>query len=142
MSLVVMAGITLADYFSYLSFWKYFDQRERLTALLNLMGGLRRVAGIGAAFLILTGFGMMALTHGVFGEQLWFRIKIALVVVIIVNSLVFGRRQVKKLRKLMEAPEPQSAEDTRRIKSNLNLFHIIQIGLFMLIIFLSIFKFN
>jgi hypothetical protein len=142
MALVTMAGITLADYFSYLSLWKYFEQKDRLQALLNLMTRFRRVSGIGAATLILTGFGMMAVTHGVFGEQLWFRIKFALVILLVINALVVGLRQATKLRKLMQEPDAQFLEQARGIKTSLSRFHYVQLSLFVIIIVLSIFKFN
>jgi uncharacterized membrane protein SirB2 len=141
-ALVTMAGITLADYFCYGSFWKHFDQKERSAALLSLTDSFRRVAGIGAALLILTGFGMMALTHGVFGEQLWFRIKFGLVIVLIVNALLVGRRQASKLRKLVNASGHLLLAEAQAIKTGLNYFYIVQLSLFILIIFLSIFKFN
>ncbi|HEY4325103.1 MAG TPA: hypothetical protein VGN20_13995 [Mucilaginibacter sp.] len=141
-ALVTMAGITLADYFSYSVLWKSLERQDRPAALLNLMGWFPRIVGIGAAVLIVTGFGMMALTHGVFGEQLWFRIKFGLVIVLISNALVIGRRQSGKLRKLLDGPEPLSTPVLQLIKTNLSRFHMLQLTLFLLIIFLSIFKFN
>src|SRR5580693_96002 len=85
MALVVFAGTTLVDYLAHLSLVKVFSQNEGPEALLNVTAKLPRVAGIGAAALFLSGFGMMALTHGVFGEQRWFRIKLGLVVLVILN---------------------------------------------------------
>lgn len=141
-ALVLMAGTTLVDYLAYSSFWKFAGQGDRPDALLNMMARLPRVAGIGAALLITSGIGMMALTHGVFGEQLWFRIKFALVVLVILNSLLIGRRQSLKLRKLLEAGELVFTTEVARIKSNIKAFHMLQLLLFLLIIFLSVFKFN
>lgn len=141
-ALVVMAGTTLADYLAYATLWKYLDRSERTEALLNVMNKLPRVIGIGAATLILTGIGMMALTHGVFGEQLWFRIKFGLVILVISNGLLIGRRQGVKLRRILQNSEPALAGEVNRIKSRLGRFHLAQVMLFLLIIFLSVFKFN
>lgn len=141
-ALVLMAGTTLVDYLAYSSFWKFANQGNRPDALLNMMARLPRVAGIGAAVLITSGIGMMAVTHGVFGEQLWFRIKFALVVLVILNSLLIGRRQSLKLRKLLEAGGLVFTAEVARIKSNIKTFHLLQLLLFLLIIFLSVFKFN
>ena len=142
MALVTMAGITLADYFSHASLWRSIGQGEHPAALLNLMARFPRVAGIGAAVLILTGFGMMFLTNGVFGEQLWFRIKFGLVILLILNALIEGRRQSGRLRQLMIASGTLVTAELQGIKTRLNRFHLVQLLLFMLIIFLSIFKFN
>jgi hypothetical protein len=141
-ALVTMAGITLADYFACSSLWKFLDRNESPASLLNLMARFPRIAGIGAAVLILTGFCMMALTHGVFGEQLWFRIKFGLVILLILNATLVGRRQSNKLRRILDGPAPAPAGALAAIRSGLNFFHLLQLSIFMLIIFLSIFKFN
>lgn len=142
-ALVTMAGITLADYFAHAVLWRSFvGQGEYPTALLNLMARFPRIAGIGAAVLIFTGFGMMILTHGIFGEQLWFRIKFGLVVLLILNGLVEGRRQSSKLRKFLAISGTLFTSESQEIKRRLNRFYLVQLLLFMLIIFLSIFKFN
>jgi hypothetical protein len=142
-ALTLMAGTTLVDYLSYASFWKlYYKERERSLGLLQLMDKFSRLIGIGAAILILSGIGMMALTHGVFGEQLWFRIKFGLVILLILNGLLVGRKQGVKLRKLIVDGSPDAPVQITNIKANLNKFHLIQLGIFFLIILLSAFKFN
>ncbi|HZX57817.1 MAG TPA: hypothetical protein VFE54_03795 [Mucilaginibacter sp.] len=141
-ALVVFAGTTLVDYLAHLSLFKSFDPADRPEALLNVMSKLPRGAGIGAAVLILSGFGMMALTHGVFGEQLWFRIKFGIVIVLIFNSLAIGRRQSNKLRRILALSGSMLTAEVSLIKSRLNSFYLIQLLLFVLIIFLSVFKFN
>jgi uncharacterized membrane protein SirB2 len=142
-ALTLMAGTTLVDYLSYASFWKLYDkEREKSLGLLQLMAKFSRIIGIGAATLILTGIGMMVLTHGVFGEQLWFRIKFGLVILLILNGLLVGRKQGVKLRKLIGDGSPDITAQVTNIKANLKKFHLIQLCIFFLIILLSAFKFN
>nr|WP_294944569.1 hypothetical protein [uncultured Mucilaginibacter sp.] len=141
-ALVLMAGTTLVDYLAYSSLWRSLEQKERPTVLLGMMAKLPRVAGIGAALLILSGIGMMALTHGVFGEQLWFRIKFGLVILVILNSLLVGRRQGVKLQRMLNTDTPSIAEEMSRIRRVMARFHFSQLLLFVFIIFLSVFKFN
>jgi len=141
-ALVLMAGTTLVDYLAYSSLWKSFEKEDRPIALLSMMAKLPRVAGIGAALLILTGIGMMALTHGVFGEQLWFRIKFGLVILVILNSLLVGRRQGIKLHQMLKPDTPLIVGEINRIRIALTRFHLSQFLLFLFIIFLSVFKFN
>ncbi len=141
-ALVVFAGTTLIDYLAYLSLFKSFGQNERPEPLLNIMAKLPMVGGIGAAILILSGIGMMALTHGVFGEQLWFRIKFGIVILVILNGLLVGRRQGSKLRRILAISGWMLTAEVSRIKSRLNGFYLLQLMLLLLIIFLSVFKFN
>jgi uncharacterized membrane protein SirB2 len=141
-ALVVFAGTTLVDYLAYLSLFKSFGQTERPGPLLNVMAKLPGIIGIGAAILILSGIGMMALTHGVFGEQLWFRIKFGVVILVIINGLLIGRRQGSKLRRILAVSGLMLTAEVSRIKSRLNRFYLLQLLLLLLVIFLSVFKFN
>lgn len=141
--LTIMAGTTLIDLIGYRTYWKFYDNnKEKAEGMLQFLAKLARPVGIGAALLILTGFGMMVLTHGVFGEQTWFRIKFGLVILLIANNLLIGRRLGAALRKAITANEVQLPLVVAKIKKNLNLFHFTQLLIFLTIIFLSVFKFN
>ena len=141
--LILMAGTTFVDYITFKTFWKQFGlDRERSLGLLEATGKFSRLIGIGAALLIVTGIGMMAITKGVFGEQLWFRIKFALVIVIIANALLNGRRLGLKLRKTVADGGVNATLQTESFRTRLNWFHLIQLVVFLAIIFLSVFKFN
>lgn len=142
-ALTVMAGTTLIDFITYQIFWKLLDQKkEASTDLLQLMNRLPRLLGIGAAVIITTGMGMMVLTHGVYGEQLWFRIKFGLVIVLILNGLLVGRRQGMRLRKLLKDDTADITGGISKVRRNLSRFHLMQLAIFLTIIFLSVFKFN
>jgi len=142
-ALTVMAGTTLIDFLSYRTFWKHFSRKsEQSVGILEVLDKFSRVAGIGAALLIISGVGMMAVTRGVFGEHLWFRIKFALVIVLIANGLLGGRRQSGRLRKVIAVNGPDLRAQTAIIRSRLNRFHVLQLCILVTIIFLSVFKFN
>ncbi|MDN5286337.1 MAG: hypothetical protein JWR38_2611 [Mucilaginibacter sp.] len=141
--LVMMAGTTFVDYTTFKTFWKQFDQdKGRSIALLQATSNFSRLIGIGAALLILTGIGMMAITHGAFGEQIWFRIKFGLVIILILNGLLVGRRQGLKLRKVIVENVNVIPLQIKGIKTNLNIFHLVQLCIFLMIVFLSVFKFS
>lgn len=141
--LILMAGTTFVDYITFKTFWKQFAlERGKSLGLLEATGKFSRLIGIGAALLILTGIGMMAITKGVFGEQLWFRIKFGLVIIIIANGLLNGRRLGVKLRRTVADGGVNATLQTESLRSRLNWFHLIQLVLFLAIIFLSVFKFN
>lgn len=142
-ALTLMAGTTLVDFIAYRSLWQIINQEKELsTGLLQLMAKLPRIIGIGAAILVSTGIGMMVLTHGVFGEQLWFRIKFGLVLLLIGNGLLVGRRLGTKLRKLLADNGPVLTDQVNVIRGSLTRFHLMQLSIFFIIIFLSAFKFN
>ena len=137
--LVIMAGTTIVDYVVFRAFLKLPDAQRQVVLV---TAKFSRLIGIGAALLILTGFGMMFLTNGAFGEQLWFRIKFALVLILIANALIVGRRQGSKFRGLMtDHPSAQSPHFPALVKT-LNRFYLAQLTIFAAIVFLSVFKFN
>jgi uncharacterized membrane protein SirB2 len=143
--LTMVAGTTLVDYITTRYFWKQYaiDKRNGI-AIQQAISKFQFLPGIGLFLLIISGVGMMALTRGVFGEQIWFRIKFGIVIVIIVNSLAVGRRQGSKLKRLLLTENSGRNPDAEllKIKRNLRWFHIIQITLFIIVFVLSAFKFN
>ncbi|PUZ27666.1 Predicted membrane protein [Chitinophaga costaii] len=141
--LTLMAGTTLIEFVGYRTYWKLSENdKDQASGVLQLLSKLARPIGIGAALLILTGICMMALTHGVFGEQTWFRVKFGLVIILIANSLFFGRRQGNALIKTTQVTEPGTAIKIMSIKRNLKIFHVLQLLIFFTIVLFSVFKFN
>ncbi|MDP4251931.1 MAG: hypothetical protein Q8918_17665 [Bacteroidota bacterium] len=142
-ALILMAGTTLVDFITLRSFWRLFEkQKEKGSGLLEATASYARMIGIGAALLIFTGIGMMFITHGVFGEQLWFRIKFAFVLLLVANGIFVGRRLGLRLRKTVAETDLTNPNRISQLRKNLYRFHISQLLIFTIIIFLSIFKFN
>jgi len=137
--LTVMAGTTAADYFAFKEFARLFhSDREKSHNLLGLMERLSFLLGVGAALLIVSGVGMLTITRGVFLQQVWFHLKLSLILALILNGFLLGGRQVKKLKKWIDSDAVRSRKAIRK----LNVFYLGQMGLFFMIIFLSVFKFN
>lgn len=136
--LALMAGTTVADTVTFNTFSKslQIDGKPLLT-LLTLMDKFSALLGIGAALLIISGTGMMIITHGAFAHQIWFKIKLALILTLILNGFLVGGRQKSKLKKSLDI-----GEHTTTAIGNIKLFFLAQMGLFLTIILLSIFKFN
>jgi hypothetical protein len=143
--LVMVAGTTLLDFIVTRQFWKQFStNRSGGAAVLRSSSAFPVVFGIGFLFLIISGVYMMYITKGAYGEQVWFRVKFGLILLIILNGLAFGRRQGLKLRKILgsETPEGGIEPTLSKIKGNLNWFHFSQLVFFLGILTLSVFKFN
>jgi len=80
---------------------------------------------------------MMIITHGAFAHQIWFKVKLVLILTLILNGFLVGARQKSKLTKNLDAKE-RAENAIGKIK----LFFLVQMGIFLTIILLSIFKFN
>jgi uncharacterized membrane protein len=140
--LILMAGTIVVDSMVYRAFWRQYDtEKERAVNLLAVSGKFGRVTGIGAALIVLTGIGMMGITHGVFGEQLWFRVKFGLVILLIVINLL-ARRRGARLRKAIGLSDADSTVTVASAKAFLGRYFLAAFAIFFVIILLSVFKFN
>ncbi len=137
--LLLFAGTSVADFAGYRQFWKQYSlDKTKAAGVLQAVAGFPVLMRVGIGLIILSGIGMMYLTHGAFGEQVWFRIKFGLVLLIIGNTFLFGQRQKMQLKKSIAGPEAAM----QKIKGNIRLFHIVQLCFLFIIILLSVFKFN
>jgi len=141
--LALMAGTTVVDTVTFRFFSKSFEkERERSLNLLTLMGKLEALLGIGAALLILSGTGLLIITHGAFIHQIWFKIKLGLILTLILNGFIVGGRQKSKLNSSINGSRPAFDVQTKQAIRNIKIFYLAQMGLFLTIIFLSVFKYN
>jgi hypothetical protein len=141
--IILFAGTTVVDFITHQQFWKqYALDQSKAKAVWEAMSKFPRLMGIGIILIIITAVGMMALTKGVFGEQIWLRIKFPIVVITILNGLLVGRRQGAMLSKLLQQAGVGISEKIEKVKKNLTVFHSIQLVLLFSILLLSVFKFN
>lgn len=142
--LCLAVGTTVANFTGFQQFWKqYGHDREKAMMMLPALAKFPTLTLTGAVVLILSGISMTALTQGVFSGQLWFRVKMAIVIFTILNGLVIGRRLGMNLRKALLAPAGGTpATAVSALKHRMNLFFLAQITLFAIIFLLSAFKFN
>ena len=149
-----MAGTTLVEYLLTKHFWKlYASDRSRAIATNEDGFNFHLIVNIGIILLILSGVTMLVITQGVFAKQIWFQIKIGLIVTIAINGSAFGRKQDTKLKRLISMEklnflqdDPRGQENRKddlvKVKNRLDLFYISQLIMFLTIFTLSVFKFN
>lgn len=138
---VLFVGTVIVDFMVVRLFWKQYDQDPaKAKAISQVISQILIVNRIGALLVILAGISLMTMVHGVYGEQLWMRIKIVLVVIAALNGIIVRRRQSIKLQTGLE--DQHAKTSLLKIKSNLNLFHSIQLTICFAIILLSVFKFT
>ena len=141
--LTLAAGTTLNSFSLNRRFWQLYPaNRNKAVDLMENAARMPFWIGLGIGLLILSGVALMALTKGVYGEQLWFRIKFALVILVIVNGIIARRLGIRQRKLVTLASEHNVEDDMYKLKARLNIFYGSQLFLFLLIFILGVFKFN
>ena len=138
---VLFVGTVIVDFLVVRLFWKQYNEDAlKGKAVAQVISKILGVNRFGAALVILAGIGMMTMVHGVYGEQLWMRIKIVLVVIAALNGIIVRRRQSIKLQLSLESQD--NSASLANVKLNLNRFHVVQLSICFAIILLSVFRFT
>jgi uncharacterized membrane protein SirB2 len=106
------------------------------------MSRLAIVLAIGGGLLLVSGIGLMAVTHGIFMHQLWFKIKLALILILLLNGFLIGNRQIAKLKKGLKQRTAHTDQLVNGAILRLNIFYLLQLAIFLFIIILAVFKVN
>ncbi|PSL19518.1 hypothetical protein [Dyadobacter jiangsuensis] len=139
--ITVMAGTTFLDFFTFRVFRAAFLANDgRQLAMAGYLHSLQRFLGIGMLVILASGVAMMVELHQVWGVQLWFRVKMAVLLLIIINGLGFRRAIGKSLSQALS--DGSLTTHWRATNRNFMLVQLIQMLFFLIIYVLSIFKFN
>jgi NADH:ubiquinone oxidoreductase subunit 6 (subunit J) len=137
----MMAGSVLADFSIYRRLNKYLiADKQKAVTILEGPAKLPVLIGVGAALLILTGVGMVSIFRESVTSMLWFRVKMILVLLVLLNGIVLARPGAVKLRATLLQ---NAAQDNRRIEGlgkNLRTIYVLQLVLFLSIFILSVFR--
>lgn len=136
-----MAGTVLADFTINRRLNKYLTS-DKLKALSILEGTdfFTRLAGIGGGLLILTGIGMAIILKGAVTSMLWFKIKMILVLLVMVNGGAIMRKNATNLKLLLSENTGNTNGRLLALKGRMTIFHSIQMILFLTIFILSVFR--
>ncbi|HEY4289555.1 MAG TPA: hypothetical protein VGN00_20785 [Puia sp.] len=138
----MMAGTILADFAISRRLDKYIlSDRPKAITILDTTSGFARLIGIGAGLLILTGIGMVSIFKGGVTQMLWFKIKMVLVLLVILNGTLILQRGSKSLKTLLLSDDPRSTPRITALKARLTIFHSLELLLFFIIFVLSILRF-
>jgi len=133
-----MAG---TDAVSFVAFKRLFNSlHEDQTAVkfyFKKLLGLSSLLPLGGILLISSGVGLLIITH-TYG-QLWFQLKMGVVVALISNGFLFGSRQEQKIKQILNAPDSQILQ-LRQPLGNLRIFYVIQLTLYSLAVILAVTK--
>ena len=140
--IIILAGLTLASYTMSLQSWKYIYSDKAKAVLINSSSMiLGRIMGLGGLLTIVSGFVMVSILREGVTAQLWFRIKMLLVILIVLNGAFYARRQNTKLAKLLSSEQITEGSKINAVKKNLNFCFLLQFILFLVIFVLSVFRF-
>lgn len=141
--LTIMAGTTIIDFFTFKTFCRLVDHGDnKALNLLPLMSGYGSFVRAGAVILILTGAAMFLMMKGIWWEQLWFKVKIALVLLLVLNGMLVGNKQGARLRNMASEGFPDFVQRAVHIRANLDRFYVTQLVIFFMIILVSAVKFE
>jgi len=142
--ITLMAGATFIDFIVFQLFWKaYPSDKTKSIVIEDMLHRLQRFMGIGMLVILVSGVVMMAYLHEVWGQQIWFRVKMGVLVLVIINGLGIRRRMGSKLKRLLtEESLPDFDGKRSMLKRNITLVHAFQLLFFLIMFTLSVFKFN
>lgn len=136
--IIIMAGTTLIDYLTFKTFWKLADHGDsRSLGLIPLMDKYGAFIRTGAVTLMVTGIGMLIVQKNDCIHQFWFKVKLVLFFLLLLNGMFFGNTQGHKFREAVTAYSPDFVQHTEQTRKNLSLFYPIQLTLFFLTISIS-----
>jgi hypothetical protein len=141
--MVLMIGTTVAEFVVFRVFVKLLNSQDKAVAgMLTLMSGLGKLLPVGGALLLVSAIGLMAVTEGIYLSQLWLQVKLALILLLPVNGMLIGSRQMKRLKNNLsiEGEGPNTAAQSSILK--LSRFYLVQLLVFFSIIILAVFKFT
>ena len=137
--LTLMAG---TDAVSFLAFKRLSNAlQEDQTAIkfyIKKLMGLSSLLPLGGILLISSGVGLLIITH-TYG-QLWFQLKMGVIVALILNGFLFGARQELKIKQILAMPDGQIHLQLRQPLANLRIFYAIQLTLYGLAVILAVTK--
>ena len=143
--IIHLTGLTLmagTDAVSFLAFKRLSNGlQEDQTAIkfyIKKLMGLSSLLPLGGILLISSGVGLLIITR-TYG-QLWFQLKMGVVVALIANGFLFGARQELKIKQILAMPDGQIHLQLRQPLANLRIFYAIQLTLYGLAVILAVTK--
>lgn len=132
-ALVLLAGSTL---FSFLGFKMMSNSKDYNH---NFLSSTIKIAnlgfGLGAALFLLSGITFIIMASG-YTSQIWFKVKMAAILCIIINNRAFGWPAMKQI---VKSPDNDVSPT---IFQRLTTYYYIQFFILVTILVLSVFKFN
>ena len=142
--IALMVGGAVAAFVLQGQLWKLIlSDKDRARFFTKASSRLNLVQMAGGVLIIAGGVMMMTALHGVVMSAFWFRIKLVLLGLIILNAVIVLRPAGKKLRRLLAAGVPVLVGEEMMVslvRGRMRLFYLLQFLFFLLIFILSVFQ--
>jgi len=141
--LTLLAGTNIVEYVAFRGIFKTYQTDQHVA--INQIGMLSKLSVlliIGGILLGLSGAGLMIITHDAFADQLWFRIKMAFVLGLVINGFVMGRKREVRLQQSLANSQVINVQQTADAIRAMTRFYFIQICLFFIVVLMAVFKFS
>ncbi|MET4083919.1 hypothetical protein ABIB40_003892 [Pedobacter sp. UYP30] len=140
---VLMAGTTVTEFVAFRILISQFKFNGKVSGgITRLMSGLTTVLTAGGILLILSGIGLTWITGGIFLHQVWLQLKFLLIVVLALNGVFFGGRQLRQIENKLSKNSIDADEEITGRVIKLYIFYSMQIAIFFTIFTLAILKLN
>jgi hypothetical protein len=123
--------------------------KEMALKITRATRGFQAFQMLGGFLIVIGGIIMMVGYQGVIMHMVWFKIKMVVLLMIILNAIILGRPATKKLLFILRDPrtEPIASQSSPSaelfsIRRKIVLFYVLQLVFFLFIFILSSFKFN
>jgi len=144
--IVIMVGTLFASFLVYRQFWKLStNERDKATVLFNIISRFQVAQMIGGVLVVTGGITMMIALHGVLMHAAWFKIKMIVLLLIILNAVFIARPALLELKQLLALVQVEEGEGHFKVfavKRKITVFHALQFIFFLAIFILSAFQFN
>jgi len=138
----LMVGTTVAGFVTFRRVFAALNENEGgVTGLMKAAKAFSKWQALGGLFILLGGICMMIALQGLVMEQLWFKIKLVSLVLLVFNVPVTFRPGIARLHLFLSAGQANPSDMIKAGKL-LNIFYFVQFLLILNIFILSVFRFN
>jgi len=141
--IATVAGVTLAGYIMLKQFrTQYTEDKQKGLLIIKATSKFSMFAGIGLLVQIISGMMMLAATEGAFASQLWFRIKMIVVIFIIATMIILKRILEKRLNRevSIDIARGNSSGQIGIIAGRISYLQLLLLLFFITIFALSVFR--
>jgi uncharacterized membrane protein len=138
----LMVGMTIAGFATHRQlFILSAENKNGASTLIATARIFSRLQMFGGLLIITGGVMMMIAFQGLIAGQLWFKVKLSLLLLLVLNMALIFRPADRWLRRFFKAAQPEQT-DLTKAQRLLNRFYILQFLIFLGIFILSVFRFN
>ncbi|HEY0612218.1 MAG TPA: DUF2269 family protein [Chitinophaga sp.] len=135
---------SLGSYVTLKQLWKYYPEDERqATAVFKTSQAYNIFFAIGGVLILISGFLLLRVFQFAVTKQLWFEVKMGLVIFLILNARIFGGPVIKKLQGLLSSQNGVAdVLQLGMLRRRLGIFHALQLLALLIIFVLAVYKFQ